>query len=515
MVLPCAVQYTSTEVLIRRFKPFTPSPMSSAKNYVACDLGAESGRVVVGRLVDDKVSLQECHRFPTGPTHLKGSLRWDLLRFFDQIQVGVKAAKAQVSQIDGFSVDAWGVDYAYFSDTEPLLGIPFHYRDSRTDETYPAFMKKAGRELIFQETGIQFMQINTLYQLYDDALHRRPLTELARHFLGIADYLHYLFSGEPVMERSLASTSQIFNPVTNDWSETLVKELGLPRSLFPPVVVSGTQIGRVTSNLANELGTFPIFATCSHDTGAAVAAVPAEGEHWAFLSSGTWSLLGVELSAPRLETGSMVANYTNELGHQGTVRFLRNILGLWLLQETRREMIQHGHNVDYADLVRAAENAAPLRSLVDPNASEFLKPGQMIEKIQTFCRRTNQPVPNDAPSLARCILESLALSYATQLDQLSRLLGKQLEVLHVVGGGSQNQLLNQFTANASGLRVTAGPIEATALGNLLIQAIAAGELSSLHELRAVIRRSYAIDEFVPQETVSWSEGKERFNKITI
>jgi rhamnulokinase len=316
-----------------------------------------------------------------------------------------------------------------------------------------------------------------------------------------------------VMERSLASTSQIFNPVTNNWSEALVNELGLPRSLFPPVVVSGTKIGQVTPDLADELGTFPIFATCSHDTGAAVAAVPAEGEQWAFLSSGTWSLLGVELSAPYLETDCMAANYTNELGHQGTVRFLRNILGLWLLQETRRELIQQGHKVDYSDLVHAAQNAAPLRSLVDPNASEFLKPGQMIEKIQTFCRRTDQPIPDEAPSLARCILESLALSYATHLDQLSHLLGKKLEVLHVVGGGSQNRLLNQFTANASGLRVTAGPVEATALGNLLIQAIAAGELSSLGELRAVIRSSYAIDEFVPQETASWSEAKERFSKI--
>ncbi|HZC36839.1 MAG TPA: FGGY family carbohydrate kinase, partial [Chthoniobacterales bacterium] len=280
--------------------------MSSAKNYVACDLGAESGRVVLGRLIDDKVSLQECHRFPTGPTQLGKSLRWDLLRFFDQIQNGVKAAKTQVPQIDGFSIDAWGVDYAYFSDSEPLLGTPFHYRDSRTDETFPAFIKKAGRELIFRETGIQFMQINTLYQLYDDVLRRRPLVNLARHFLGIADYLQYLFSGEPVMERSLASTTQIFNPVQNDWSEVLVNQLGLSRQLFPPVVVSGTQIGQVAPSLATELGTFPIFATCSHDTGATVAAVPAEGENWAFLSSGTWSLLGVELSSPRLETDCMV-----------------------------------------------------------------------------------------------------------------------------------------------------------------------------------------------------------------
>jgi rhamnulokinase len=488
--------------------------MINAKNYVACDLGAESGRVVLGRLVDDKVTLQECHRFPTGPTHLGGTLRWDLLRFFDEIQLGIKAAKTRVPQIDGFSIDAWGVDYAYFSETEPLLATPFHYRDSRTDESYPAFLKKAGRELIFRETGVQFMQINTLYQLYDDVLHRRPLVDLARNFLGIADYFHYLFSGEPVMERSLASTTQIFSPLLNDWSEPLVNELGLPRQLFPPVVVSGTRIGKVASNLAGELGTFPIFATCSHDTGAAVAAAPAEGEHWAFLSSGTWSLLGVELLAPRLEADCMAANYTNELGHEGTVRFLRNILGLWILQETRREMIQQGGNVDYADLVHAAEGAAPLKSIIDPNASEFLKPGQMIEKIQSFCQRTNQPIPQDAASLARCILESLALSYATQLDQLSKMLNQKIEVLHVVGGGSQNRLLNQFTANASALRVTAGPVEATALGNLLIQAIAAGELSSLAELRAVIRRSYSIEEFNPQEPASWSEGKGRFNKIT-
>ena len=490
--------------------------MSSAKNYVACDLGAESGRVVLGSLADGKIRLEECHRFPTGPTFLNGSLRWDLPKFYDEIQNGLRAVGKKTQEIAGLSVDAWGVDYAYFSETEPLLGLPFHYRDARTDTTFPNFLKRAGRELVFQETGVQFMQINTLYQLYDDAVNRLPLVELAKHFLGIADYLHFLFCQEPCTERSYASTTQIFSPVRNRWSDQLINLLGLPSRVFAPVVESGTKIGSLNAELAGllNLKSFPIFATCSHDTGAAVAAVPAKGEHWAYLSSGTWSLLGVELKKPFLDDACLANNYTNELGFEGTVRFLRNILGLWILQETRRELVQRGTDIDYPTLVHEAETADPLRSLIHPNEPEFLKPGHMIEKVQGFCQRTGQPIPETPAALARCILESLALSYAFQLVQLKQMLGIDIKVLHVVGGGSQNRLLNRFTASAAGVLVAAGPVEATALGNILIQAVASGELGSLSDLREVIRNSYTIEEFEPEDPAPWAEALQRYENLS-
>jgi rhamnulokinase len=490
--------------------------MSSAKNYVACDLGAESGRVVLGKVADGKVRLEECHRFPTGPTVVNGSLRWNLLRFYDEIQNGLNAVGKKTKEIDGLSVDAWGVDYAYFSEKEPLLGLPFHYRDARTDTTFPNFMKLAGKELIFSETGVQFMQINTLYQLYDDALNRRSLVEIAKHFLGIADYVHFLLCQEACVERSYVSTSQLFSPVENRWSQRLIDLLGLPGRVFAPVVDSGTRIGALSSELAGRLNlkSFPIFATCSHDTGAAVAAVPAKGGNWAYLSSGTWSLLGVELQKPFLGEACLLNNYTNELGFERTVRFLRNILGLWILQETRREMVQKGADIDYPALVKEAESAPALVSIIHPNEPEFLKPGNMIEKVQNFCRRTGQPIPETRAALARCILESLALSYASQLAQLQEMLGIKIQVLHVVGGGSQNRLLNRLTASAAGMLVAAGPVEATALGNILIQAVASGELGSLKDLREVIRNSYTIEEFEPEDAAPWAEALQRYESLT-
>src|SRR5258707_2800388 len=312
--------------------------MSSAKNYVACDLGAESGRVVLGSLADGKIRLEECHRFPTGPTVVNGSLRWDLLKFYDEIQNGLSAVGKKTREIAGVSVDAWGGDYAYFSEKEPLLGLPFHYRDARTDATFPNFVKRAGKELVFNETGVQFMQINTLYQLYDDALNRLPLVEIAKHFLGIADYVHFLLCQQPCVERSYASTTQVFSPLEDRWTGRLIEFLGLPERVFAPVVDSGTRIGNLSPELAGRLNlkTFPIFATCSHDTGAAVAAVPAQGDHRGDLISGILALLWVETQKPFLGVACHFHNHTDELGFEKTVRFLRNILGLWILQETRR-----------------------------------------------------------------------------------------------------------------------------------------------------------------------------------
>lgn len=488
----------------------------SAKAYIACDLGAESGRVVLGELSSNKINLKEVHRFLTGPTVVRGTLRWDILKFFDEIKRGLSAIHRDHETPAGVSVDAWGVDYAYMSRTEPLIGVPFHYRDNRTDRSYPAMLKKAGRDLIFQETGIQFMQINTLYQMYDDVLSRPALLEIADHFLPIADYFNFLLSGEAAAELSSASTTQIFNPRKGAWSEPVMEHLGCPRKLFPSVVRSGTPLAPLANEIASETGLTGcrVSASCSHDTGAAVAAVPAEGKNWAFISSGTWSLIGVETSEPKIDDTSRNANFTNELGYGGSVRFLKNIMGLWLLQETRRDLAAAGLDLDYADLNLAAAAAPALRSLVYPNHDEFLKPGNMIERIRSFCKATAQTAPGTPGEIARCILESLALSYADMIDQLRTTFGFQIDSLHIVGGGSQSKLLNQFSADATGLPVLAGPVEATALGNVLIQAVTAGELASLSEMRQIIRNSFSIEQFEPIRSDQWMAALERYRSIT-
>jgi rhamnulokinase len=471
--------------------------------------------VILGNLAGRKITLKEIHRFATGPTTVRGSLRWDILKFYDEIKTGLRKVKAEVGAPSGISVDSWGVDYALMSQSEPLLGLPFHYRDSRTDHSFQKFLECAGRDLIFAETGIQFMQINTLYQLYDDVLSRPRLLEQADHFLPIADYLHFLLSGTAAAEISVASTTQIFNPATDLWSKPLVAKLGAPATLFPDVAKSGTLLGQCTNEIAQEtgLGRCRVYATCSHDTGAAVAGVPASGDHWAFISSGTWSLLGVEVNRPIINKESLQANFTNEIGFAGNIRFLKNILGLWLLQETKRGLADRGLDLDYATLDREASTSLPLRSIVNPNHNEFLKPGKMIEKIQSFCQRSGQPIPESPGALARCTLESLALSYACQIEVIQKSFGQAVNLIHVVGGGSKSRLLNQFTADAAGLPVLAGPVEATALGNLLIQAVATGELGSQADIREVVRNSFEIESFSPRNRDPWIEALNRYKSL--
>jgi rhamnulokinase len=488
------------------------------KTFAACDLGAESGRVILGKLSNAKLELEEVHRFLSGPTHLFGSLRWNILRLFDEIKTGLHKACQTSKKLDGISVDAWGVDYAWSSADEPLLGVPFHYRDSRTDSTFPQFLDLAGKDLIFSETGIQFMQINTLYQLYDDVLHRPKIIDQAKRFLPIADYLHFLLTGEAVAEISSVSTTQIFNPGKDSgmaaarWSQPLIEKLGCPSRLFPQVVKSGAKVGDLLPAVAEETtgSIVPVFASCSHDTGAAVAGVPAEGTDWAFISSGTWSLVGIETDTPIINSDSLAANFTNELGFGGAVRFLKNIVGLWILQEVRRDLERRNESLDYADLNSMAVKSPALKSLIDPNHPDFLKPGHMIDKIRKFCTATRQAVPDTAGELARCVLESLAVSYAVQIALLEKISGRPINVVHIVGGGSRSTLLNQFTADATGKRVVAGPVEGSAIGNLLIQAVGAGELTNLTDIRSIIRNSFPISTFNPGQRDQWLDALNRF-----
>ncbi|GAA5508174.1 rhamnulokinase family protein [Novipirellula caenicola] len=485
------------------------------KHYIACDLGAESGRVILGTLRDGRLTLEEIHRFANGATKIQNSLRWNITRIFDELKQGLRMVAARGVTASGMSVDSWGVDYVLFNDRQPMLGLPYQYRDARTERTYAAALEKPGREVIFAETGIQFMAINTLYHLIADVNENSDLLQIADQFLNIADYLNYLFCGVGRAEVSLASTTQLYNPTTGQWSAELIQQFKLPEKIFPPIVASGTRLGPLLTEVRDETGLAPVevIATCSHDTGAAVAAVPAEGDDWAYLSSGTWSLIGIELPDPRINNDVLAENFTNEAGLNGTTRFLKNIVGLWLLQESRRSWARQGQSLDYAEINQLAEQAEPFRSLINPDDPRFMSPADMPTAIDSYCQETNQPVPETPGQYARCILESLALLYGRTLDTVQRLTGRQISKLHIVGGGSQSTLLNQLAANATGRTVYAGPVEATAIGNVLIQAMAMGDLESLSELRGVVHDSFTIATYKPESSELWEQTRQRFTEL--
>ncbi|MFQ3577640.1 MAG: rhamnulokinase family protein [Verrucomicrobiia bacterium] len=485
--------------------------------YLACDLGAESGRVILGTLENGCLALEEIHRFPNGPVRVLGSLRWNVLGMYAQLKEGLALGAAKATALRSLSVDSWGVDYVYIRHDQPHLSVPFHYRDARTDTAFLEATKRVPRKDIFENTGIQFMPLNTLYQLYDDLERQPEVIKLATRFLCIGDYLNYLFSGRDVMERSLASTTQLFDPRLGEWSKKLIKSFGFREQIFPDLVDAGSVTGPVLPDVAVECGLpldVAVAAVPSHDTACAVAAVPAEGEDWAYLSSGTWSLLGLELERPIITPESFEANFTNEVGLNRSIRFLKNIAGLWILQECRRTWASRGEKFEYAELVSAAEGAEAFRSLIDPQDPAFLKPGEMPSRVAAYCEKTGQPVPTAHGEIVRCILESLALVYSLALEQAMRLSGRSVKKLHVVGGGSRNHLLNQFTASACGITVLAGPEEATAAGNVLVQALACGELKSSKELRQVVGRSFEVKIYNPVDIELWQEARNRFVALT-
>ncbi len=485
--------------------------------YIACDLGAESGRVMLACLQDGRLSLEEIHRFPSAVVRVLGSLRWDVLRVHEELKVGLrKIAKRKVPAL-GISVDSWGVDYVLVNAVHPMLSPPFHYRDDRTATTYERVRESVGSKLIFEETGIQFMPINTIYHLASDVEKSRTILDASDCFLTIGDYFNYLFSGVACVDESLASTTQLYNPRTRSWSERLIERCGIPRKIFPKVVRPGTVLGPLLPEVCAETGLndVQVIATCSHDTGEAVAAVPANGDDWAYLSSGTWSLIGVELAQPLISETIRAHNFTNEAGYGGTTRFLKNIVGLWILQESRRVWEKQGIELDYASLTEEANQAEAFRSLINPNAARFAKSGDMPANIEAYCNETGQPAPKSPGQFARCILESLALSYRTALDEIEELTGRSIARLHIVGGGSQSALLNQFAANATGREVIAGPVEATAAGNVLIQAIALGQVESLEALRKIVSDSFLLRAFKPLDTKNWKDAYDRFTQLRI
>jgi rhamnulokinase len=486
------------------------------KHYIACDLGAESGRVMLGTLEDAHLALAEIHRFSNGPARIHGTYRWDTLRIFEELKIGLRKIAERGITPRSVSVDSWGVDYVLTRANEPQLSIPFNYRDARTEKPYEAALAKAGQERIFRETGIQFMSINTLYQFIADLEMLPEVLSITDRFLLIGDYFNYLFSGRAVAEESLASTTQVYNTRERKWSQDLIGLFGFNPNHYPDLVPSGTILGPLLDDVAAEtrLSGVQVVATCSHDTGAAVAAVPAEGDDWAYLSSGTWSLIGVELPEPLINDAVLKANFTNEAGHDGTTRFLKNISGLWLLQECRRAWAREGTEYGYEELTHLALETEPLRSLINPNSPRLARPEQMPRKIQELCDAQGEPVPETPGQITRCILESLALTYRISFELLMELTGRKLTRLHIVGGGSQSKLLNQAAADAIGCTVIAGPVEATAIGNLLVQAIAMKDIPSLAALRGIVRDSFPVTTYTPHDRAAWNAAFERFHKLS-
>jgi rhamnulokinase len=481
-------------------------------HYLACDLGADSGRIMLGTLDQGRLVLEELHRFANGPVKTSGALHWNFSGLLEELKNGLKKAAARNLPIASISTDSWGVDYVLYDERGLVMAPVWCYRDSRTAQGYETVKAKVDWPEIFAETGIQFMALNTIYQLAAEPVERLAQ---AKQLLLIGDAINYFCSGVARNEVSLASTTQLYNPQTQTWSKPLLNALGLRAELFAPICASGTRLGPMKKNLATEVGLPPIdvIATCSHDTGAAVAAVPAAGENWAYLSSGTWSLMGVESTRPVINDQARTIGFTNEIGFGGTVRLLKNIIGLWIVQECRRHWTREGKKYDFAQLAQLAAGAPPFVSLINPDDARFLSPDNMPAKIAEFCRETGQPVPADHGAYMRCVLESLALFYRVTLRRLERLTGKKIKCMHIVGGGSKDVLLNQFAANAMKIPVHAGPAECTALGNILIQAIALGHLESHAAAREVVRNSCELKTFTPEDSALWEAAAARFEKL--
>lgn len=472
--------------------------------YLAIDLGAESGRIMAGLWNGKRLRLEEVHRFPNGPVPLADSIRWDLLRLWSEIQAGLAlAAKRYGKSIVSVGADTWGVDFVLLSRRDELLGLPYHYRDARTNGVMERAFRKVTRERIFAQTGLQFMQLNTLFQLLAAQAATPELLEQADRLLFIPDFLHWALCGSRVAEFTIASTSQCLNPVTRSWARPLLKQFGLPTRMFPDLVPPGTDLGQLRPNLAERTGLrgVRVVAPPAHDTASAVAGVPTANTgtpNWAYISSGTWSLMGAEVQEASLTPQTQQWNLTNEGGLDNTFRLLKNIMGLWLVQQCKRSFEARGKRYDYARLAKLAAQSRPGRSVVDPDDPRFLNPPDMPKAIQDYCRETGQPVPRTEGELVRCAYESLALKYQQVLGWLESLTGHRMEVVHIVGGGSQSAILNQFAADACQRPVIAGPVEATAMGNLLVQVRAHGELGSLAEIRAVVRDSSEVRTFEPK-----------------
>jgi len=471
------------------------------KTVLAFDLGASNGRAILGYFRDQKIEMEIVHKFANQAVEVRGAQYWDILHLFNQMKTGLQKA-AQKVKIDSIGIDSWAVDYALLDRGDNLLSNPYFYRDNRTEGLVEEVTGMISRSEIYEKTGIQFMPINTLYQLYADKKYRPWVLDEANSLLFIPDLLNFFFTGEKCSEYTNASTSQFFNPQTEQWETSILEKLDLPTSILEDIVYPTDRIGMIREEIKKDCSisyNIPVYAVASHDTASAVAATPLKDpEHNAYLSSGTWSLLGMELPEPLISEQSLAANFTNECGINKTIRFLKNICGLWLIQEAKKAWAKEGLDLSY-DEIEARAARAEDKFRLDPNADRFLNPDNMVQEIKDYCRDSGQPVPENYGELARGIYESLAQSYREVIEKLEDLVNTDLKQLNVVGGGVRDELLSKFTARTTGRRVVTGPVEATALGNIMVQLMAGGEISDLREGREVIRRSFSLEVFTPED----------------
>lgn len=484
-------------------------------NFLAFDLGATSGRSVVGTLKDGKIEIRELTRFPNGIIELHGKFYWNLLGLYEHLKEGLVACVKEGISPDSIGVDTWGVDVVPIGEDGSILGMPRAYRDPYTNGAPEKFFEIVPREEVYDKTGIQIMNFNTLFQIFAAIKEGyTPVTE-AKRLLFIPDALTYMLTGKEFCEYTIASTSQILNPRNSKFESSLLEAAGVSADILPEPQLPGVVVGALTDALAEEtrIGKVDVVAVAGHDTASAVAAVPAENERFAYLSSGTWSLMGIETKQPIITEESFRHNFTNEGGVGGTTRFLKNICGMWILEQCRKEWEREGKSYSYPEIVEMATTAEPFVSFINPDDASFANPQSMLRAIEEFCIRTGQPTPQSDKQIVRTIFESLALRYREVLEILESMSPFAIDVLHIIGGGSKNRLLNQYTANAIGKRVVAGPSEATAIGNVMMQAIGAGVVGSLAEARQIIRASIETEEFLPQESEAWNRAYERFHNL--
>lgn len=485
------------------------------KRVLAFDFGASSGRAILGCYENGRVTLQEVHRFSNDPVELNGTFYWDVLRLFHEIKQGILKAKA-AGGFDSIGIDTWGVDFGLLDEAGRLLENPVHYRDARTRGMIGHSEAYLSNDRLYAISGIQFMEFNTVFQLLSVKEHNPALLERADALLFMPDLLSYFLTGKKVSEYSIATTSGMVDIAAHDWSGEILSAFGYPEKLFQKIVLPGTVIGALTEKLAAELGVpqTPVIAVCGHDTQSAVTAVPTQEKDFAFISSGTWSLFGTEPDAPATGGRSRKCNFTNEGGFDHATAFLKNICGLWLIQESRRQWKREGKDLSFAALEAAANEAKPFQCFIDPDAPDFVQPGDLPGRIRDYCRRTGQSVPGTEGEIVRCIYESLAMKYRAVLAEMRYCTQKDFGGIYIVGGGSQDSTLNRMTASACGVPVSAGPTEATVLGNVSVQLIALGELQSVADARAAIARSFTLARFAPENTAAWDEAWETYKRVT-
>ncbi len=492
--------------------------MAKTYKFLAFDFGASSGRAMLAKFDGEKITLEEKHRFANDPVDINGDFHWDVLRLFFEIKQGIlKCANSGDRDIDCIGIDTWGVDYGLLDENDKLLGNPYHYRDTRTEGMYEEAFKLVPKAEIFEKSGgVAFNWFNTIFQLLSAKLSNDSALKNAKTMLLMPDLLNFFLTGEKKTEYTIASTTQMFNSVKHEWAYDLLEKMGIPTNILTDVVYPGEIVGKIKPELAQELGIdeIPVIAVASHDTGSAVASVPVVDEKdFIYISSGTWSLMGVELDKPNVCKEALEHNFTNEGGVNKTIRFLKNIMGLWLIQESRRQWDREGELLSFDELEKQANAAEPFASLIDPDYPAFQTPGNMPKRIREYCEKTGQKVPQTKGEIVRCIAQSLAFKYRETVEGMEEVTGNKYNVVNIVGGGIKDKMICQFTANATKRKVSTGPVEATSIGNVVVQAMAMGAIKDLKEGRQIVKNSFDITVYEPQDGDAWDKAYEEWKRI--